>query len=399
MHPRLGLTEPAYERFIPVHLRPRLPPSTGGRGPARAGARLPRGAPRRAAVSPPGDRGALALVLHSHMPYVEGFGTWPFGEEWLWEAVATVYLPLLEVLEGAPVTVGLTPVLCDQLEAMRADAGERFLAYLREVKPLVHAEAAAGLDEDGEPAAAAELRRAAADYERAEQVVRAARSEISSARSRDSRASSSMASSATHAVLPLLATDSGLRLQLGVGVASHERRLGAMGGRLLAARVRLRAGPRARPRGGRRACSLRRPDRRASAADLHEHLEPIATAAGPVAVPIDWDTVDLVWGSAGYPAGAAYRDSFRRTRHDLAAWSVRGEPYRPADALAQAEDHARDFVDRVIAPAGRPPRRTRTPGASLLRARLPSSSATSGTRDRRGSRPSCARRGRAGSSS
>ena len=36
-------------------------------------------------------RGALALVLHSHMPYVEGFGTWPFGEEWLWEAVACVY--------------------------------------------------------------------------------------------------------------------------------------------------------------------------------------------------------------------------------------------------------------------------------------------------------------------
>jgi len=26
------------------------------------------------------------------MPYVEGFDTWPFGEEWLWEAVATVYL-------------------------------------------------------------------------------------------------------------------------------------------------------------------------------------------------------------------------------------------------------------------------------------------------------------------
>ena len=32
----------------------------------------------------------LALVLHTHMPYVEGFGTWPFGEEWLWEAVATL---------------------------------------------------------------------------------------------------------------------------------------------------------------------------------------------------------------------------------------------------------------------------------------------------------------------
>ncbi len=60
--------------------------------------------------------GELALVLHTHMPYVEGggewpppdpashlrspqgFGGWPFGEEWLWEAIATSYVPLLDVL-------------------------------------------------------------------------------------------------------------------------------------------------------------------------------------------------------------------------------------------------------------------------------------------------------------
>ena len=36
------------------------------------------------------------------MPYVEGFGTWPFGEEWLWEAVACVYLPLLECSTARP---------------------------------------------------------------------------------------------------------------------------------------------------------------------------------------------------------------------------------------------------------------------------------------------------------
>jgi hypothetical protein len=33
-------------------------------------------------VSRPSGAGELAIVLHSHMPYVEGFGTWPFGEEW-----------------------------------------------------------------------------------------------------------------------------------------------------------------------------------------------------------------------------------------------------------------------------------------------------------------------------
>ena len=46
--------------------------------------------------------GRLSIVLHTHMPYVEGFGTWPFGEEWLWEAIATSYLPLLDVLDAAP---------------------------------------------------------------------------------------------------------------------------------------------------------------------------------------------------------------------------------------------------------------------------------------------------------
>ena len=82
-----------------------------------------------------GTRGELAIVLHTHMPYVEGFGTWPFGEEWLWEALATCYLPLLELLErGAPLTVSLTPVLCDQLEA--PGVGERFARFVDGHPPL-----------------------------------------------------------------------------------------------------------------------------------------------------------------------------------------------------------------------------------------------------------------------
>src|ERR687895_640003 len=102
--------------------------------------------------------GALALLLHSHMPYVEGFGTWPFGEEWLWEAVASVYLPLLDVIDGAPVTVGLTPVLCDQLEAMGGEPGERYLRHLGEISAAIHAEDSAGLARGGGPRLAAEPR-------------------------------------------------------------------------------------------------------------------------------------------------------------------------------------------------------------------------------------------------
>src|SRR5437764_6289692 len=117
------------------------------------------------------ERGALAIVLHTHMPYVEGFGTWPFGEEWLWEAVATVYLPLLRSLREAPVTVGLTPVLCDQLETLEGEAGERLVRFLREVRAPIHEDDSRGLEEGGVEELAAEVRRAAADYREADQLL------------------------------------------------------------------------------------------------------------------------------------------------------------------------------------------------------------------------------------
>src|SRR4051795_12260674 len=75
----------------------------------------------KSATGPAGPEtlGDLAIVLHSHMPYVEGFGTYPFGEEWLFDAVIRSYLPVLEMAERLTMTV--TPVLADQLE----DAGVR----------------------------------------------------------------------------------------------------------------------------------------------------------------------------------------------------------------------------------------------------------------------------------
>ena len=62
----------------------------------------------------------LSLVLHTHMPYVEGFGTWPFGEEWLWEAIATSYLPLLDVLDAHPGKVTLSIELMNFLKGWLA---------------------------------------------------------------------------------------------------------------------------------------------------------------------------------------------------------------------------------------------------------------------------------------
>src|SRR6187455_3294822 len=81
-------------------------------------------------MPPERDVGDLAIVLHSHMPYVEGFGTYPFGEEWLFDAVIRSYLPVLGAARGLTMTV--TPVLADQLE----DPGvqQRLLDFCREYR-------------------------------------------------------------------------------------------------------------------------------------------------------------------------------------------------------------------------------------------------------------------------
>ena len=132
------------------------------------------------------------------MPYVEGFGTWPFGEEWLWEAIATSYLPLLDVLaDGAPITLSLTPVLCDQLEA--PGAIERCRAFLEDVRPASHALDVAAADD---AAVAAELERAAGEYARA---ARRLPEDLLGALA----PYAAWTSAATHPILPLLATDAG----------------------------------------------------------------------------------------------------------------------------------------------------------------------------------------------
>jgi 1,4-alpha-glucan branching enzyme len=298
-------------------------------------------------------RGSLALVLHSHMPYVEGFGTWPFGEEWLWEATAAVYLPLIELLNEAraPLTLGVTPVLADQLETLPGPAGDRLAGFLSGPRAQVHERDGRGLDETGQPELAAEVRRAARDHERALERLQApgGRDLIGAlaALERDTPVEL-WTSSATHSLLPLLASDAGVRLQLAAGTASHERRFGSFGGGLWLPECAYAPGLE------RELADVGVTVTCVDQTAVHGHgapeqLEPVLTAAGVVAVPIDWQTVQLVWnGLTGYPATLSYRDYHHRTTHDLRPWNIGGGPYRPEDAAEQARAHARDFVSRCI---------------------------------------------------
>jgi 1,4-alpha-glucan branching enzyme len=282
--------------------------------------------------------GQLALLLHTHMPYVEGFDTWPFGEEWLWEAIATSYLRVLDVLEQteAPVTVSLTPVLCDQLEA--PGAIERCLAFLREVRPASHRIDLAEAPE----ALRAPLRHSAATYEDAAERL-AARPDLVGRLA----PFAAWTSSATHAVLPLLATDDGVRRQVATGVAAHRARFGGWRGGFWLPECA--HAPWLDP-------LLVEAGVRAACVDLTDvlglgsraNLAPRRTDAGVVLVPLDRATVELVWSASGYPADGAYRAYHRRTRMDHRPWAVDGTPYDPGRAAAVAREHAADFVARVL---------------------------------------------------
>ena len=67
--------------------------------------------------------GNYVLVLHTHLPWVLHHGKWPHGEDWLTEAAAECYIPLLNVFNDLmnkniipKVSLDISPVLCEQLE-------------------------------------------------------------------------------------------------------------------------------------------------------------------------------------------------------------------------------------------------------------------------------------------
>jgi 1,4-alpha-glucan branching enzyme len=287
--------------------------------------------------------GELAIVLHTHMPYVEGFGTWPFGEEWLWEAIAGSYLPLLDLLdEGAPLTLSLTPVLCDQLEA--PGVGERFEAFVEEVRRHTHAQDIAGLREGGFPELARELERSWAEYETALERFRARGGDLLGALGRHAQ----WTSSATHAVLPLLTTDAYVRVQAQTGIDSQLARFGPgwEGGFWL---PECAHAPHLEPllaEAGVRATCVELTSRFGLGA--REHLCPLVGESGVVLVPIDRATIAHVWSDNGYPAHGSFRDYHRHTIHHHKPWANDGSPYDHELALGLAREHARDFVARTI---------------------------------------------------
>jgi 1,4-alpha-glucan branching enzyme len=184
-------------------------------------------------MSKPNAAGAFTFVLHSHLPYARQAGMWPHGEEWVHEAIAETYVPLLDALNDLAeagvdfrITVSVTPILAEQL----ADPliKEHFLTYAEERAAWAAADISR-FDEAGEP----EMKQLAVHFHHwYSRMLSSFRDRYGCdiigalAKLQDAGYVEVSTSAATHGYLPLLSRDSSIYGQLRTGIASYERMFG-----------------------------------------------------------------------------------------------------------------------------------------------------------------------------
>lgn len=178
-------------------------------------------------------RGAFTFVLHSHLPYARESGMWPHGEEWVHEAIAETYLPLLNALydleeEGVDfhLTVGITPILAEQLaDELIAD---HFVTYAAERAAWAAADIPR-FQEAGDEGMTNLARYYHDWYSRALSSFtdRFNRDVIGAFKGLQDRGHIEISTSAaTHGYLPLVSRDSTIYGQIATGVSSYRRHFG-----------------------------------------------------------------------------------------------------------------------------------------------------------------------------
>ncbi|MFN9624544.1 MAG: glycoside hydrolase family 57 protein [Cyanobacteriota bacterium] len=170
--------------------------------------------------------GALALVLHAHLPYVRSGEAGSLEEDWYFQALQECYLPLLRVLEAARadpaqrprITIGLSPTLLSLLSDGTLNQG--FLPWLRLRRELLN-DAPATLQEAA-TALAEELDRVAREWRECDgQLLERFR------HLRQAGVVDLITCAATHGYLPLLRdSPEAVRAQLLTAVREHQRLLG-----------------------------------------------------------------------------------------------------------------------------------------------------------------------------
>ncbi|MGH2562270.1 MAG: glycoside hydrolase family 57 protein [Thermomicrobiales bacterium] len=177
--------------------------------------------------------GAFTFVLHSHLPFARQAGMWPHGEEWIHEAIAETYVPLLDAMydlqaEDVPfrLTIGITPILAEQLaDPLIVD---HFVHYAAE-RAAWAGKDVARFEETNDPT----MRDLARYYhhwyartltsfrDRYQQDLLGAFKRL-----QDAGLIEIATSAATHGYLPLLSRDSSIYGQLRTGVDAYRRHFG-----------------------------------------------------------------------------------------------------------------------------------------------------------------------------
>jgi len=178
-----------------------------------------------------GRTGAATLVLHTHLPWTLHHGRWPHGTDWLCEAVVECYLPLLGVLESRAahghslgVTIGFSPILCDQITHPEFAAELDFYAQGKLAAAEADARRFARHGAEREAAQAVRwidryARAPGAFAERGGPIARFRRLE-------EAGAIEIIGCAASHAYLPLLGTPAAVARQIAVAVDRHRRHFG-----------------------------------------------------------------------------------------------------------------------------------------------------------------------------
>jgi 1,4-alpha-glucan branching enzyme len=176
--------------------------------------------------------GFLTFTLHAHLPYVINHGTWPHGMEWLLEAAAETYLPLLRVLKNLErdqirfnCNLSLSPILLEQLAHPLFIA--EFPKYLNR-KIMAAQEDEAFFRQAGEHHFVETARFWHSFFSQTLEDFNAFdRNIIQGFRHfNDIGLINIITCGATHGYMPLLGTDESLRAQVRTAVATHIRHIG-----------------------------------------------------------------------------------------------------------------------------------------------------------------------------